>query len=177
MTDCFHLLGQLSGLASREKNHHFFLFFQLYCTAADRNGPSKPYMWNQNSHQIGRRLSSDSIGRLHKQDVEGNQSVGFFTGFQDAQLAHWTHILSNTLAKSTPRCNISGFIEITWDNTGRAGRGCILCLFAGWSAPAQPVSPFLGKAAVSGRSIKPGPRLQTMTWGIKELAEYKQEAC
>lgn len=40
MADCFQLLGQLSGLASREKNYYFFLFLQLYCIAADRVGPS-----------------------------------------------------------------------------------------------------------------------------------------
>lgn len=37
----------------------------------------KPCMWNQNYLQSERRLPRDSAGRLHKQDVEGNNMVFF----------------------------------------------------------------------------------------------------
>lgn len=178
MTDCFQLLRQLSDLywgliwLPGSKTIIFLIFTVLMAEVA----LWKPYMWNQNCLQIGRRSPRNSAGRLHKQDVEGNDTAFFYyyfiAGFWDVQLAHWMHILSSTVAKAIPRWlyrNDFGCGAVLAELV----RGCNFCLFGGWSAPAQAVS--LWKAVLSGSSMKWDSRLWTTKWDIKELEVLNNE--
>lgn len=74
------------------------------------------------------------------------------------------HIAPNTVAKSIPKCNISGFVGITFAFGAALVEvvwSCIFCLFGGWNVPVQviPIPACLGKAVLSERSVKQGLRV------------------
>lgn len=74
------------------------------------------------------------------------------------------HIVSNTVAKSIPKCNIRSFVGVTLAFGAALVElvwSCIFCLFWGWSAAIQaiPIPACLGQAVLSERRVKQGLRV------------------
>lgn len=98
--------------------------------------------------------------QITQEDVEGKNTFFYYyfillLVFKMPSL----HSVSNTVAKSIPKCNISSFVGITLASGAALVElvwSCIFYLFWGWSAAVQviPIPVCLGKAVLSARSVK-----------------------
>lgn len=146
----------------------------------------KPYMWNQNYLQIGRSLPRDSAGKLRKQDVECNNRVFFYFILLLVFKKPSLHIecTYSQIQWQNPSWGVTSVAlqEWLWPSEkywqSWQGAAFFACLGAGVLQPKQhPIPAYLGKAVLSGRNMKQGPRLQTTKWDMKGLAELKKEEC
>lgn len=151
-------------LAFREQNYYFFLIFTAPKQSGWRRWPVKNHLCETKTTSRLREDGSDILQADYTSKM-GKAITHFFTLTLVFKMPG-LHVASNTVAKSIPKCNISGFIGIILTFgaalVGLVGR-CIFCLFGGWSAPVQviPIPACLGKAVLSERGVKQGLRLWT----------------